>query len=86
MRWGETPPYAARLSPMTYLCIAIFVSDEAQARRDIAVAAEAGADMVELRIDEVADAATASRGGGRGDAPLHRDVPPAVGGWSERPP
>src|SRR4051812_2730525 len=36
---------------MTYLCAAIFVTDPAQARRDIAMAAEAGADMVELRID-----------------------------------
>ena len=36
---------------MTYLCAAIFVTDSAQARRDIALAAEAGADMVELRVD-----------------------------------
>src|SRR5271170_6970057 len=36
---------------MTHLCVAIFVTDEAQAKRDIALAAEAGADMVELRID-----------------------------------
>src|SRR5258705_2394384 len=36
---------------MTYFCAAIFVQDRAQARRDIALAAEAGADMVELRID-----------------------------------
>ena len=46
---------------MTYLCVAIFVTDEAQARRDMALAAEAGADLLELRIDEVIDAATASR-------------------------
>ena len=37
--------------PMTRLCVAIFVVDEAQARRDIAVAAERGADLVELRLD-----------------------------------
>ncbi|HTL29243.1 MAG TPA: type I 3-dehydroquinate dehydratase [Tepidisphaeraceae bacterium] len=37
---------------MTYLCVPIFVTDEAQARREIATAAEAGADLVELRIDE----------------------------------
>ena len=37
---------------MTYLCAAIFVIDPAKAKRDIALAAEAGADMVELRIDE----------------------------------
>jgi 3-dehydroquinate dehydratase/shikimate dehydrogenase len=41
---------------MTRLCVAIFVTDIARARRDIAVAAESGADMVELRIDEFADA------------------------------
>lgn len=37
---------------MTHLCVAIFVHDVAQAKRDIAQAAEAGADMVELRIDQ----------------------------------
>jgi 3-dehydroquinate dehydratase/shikimate dehydrogenase len=36
---------------MTHLCVAIFVRDLTQARRDIALAAEAGADMVELRVD-----------------------------------
>ncbi|HVT89787.1 MAG TPA: type I 3-dehydroquinate dehydratase [Tepidisphaeraceae bacterium] len=36
---------------MTHLCVPIFVNDLAQARRDIATAAEAGADMVEIRID-----------------------------------
>jgi 3-dehydroquinate dehydratase/shikimate dehydrogenase len=36
---------------MTQLCVAIFVTDEAQAKRDIALAAEAGADLVELRLD-----------------------------------
>lgn len=40
---------------MTYLCVAIFVHDAAQARRDIAAAAEAGADMVELRLDTIDD-------------------------------
>ena len=40
--------------PMTRLCVAIFVTDEAQARRDIAVAVERGADLVELRLDRVA--------------------------------
>jgi 3-dehydroquinate dehydratase/shikimate dehydrogenase len=39
---------------VTYLCAAIFVTDVAQAKRDIARAAEAGADMVELRIDRYA--------------------------------
>src|SRR5438094_436237 len=36
---------------MTYLCAAIFVRYLPDARRDIALAAEAGADMIELRID-----------------------------------
>jgi 3-dehydroquinate dehydratase/shikimate dehydrogenase len=40
---------------MTRLCVAIFVNDLAQAKRDIALAAEAGADMVELRIDALPD-------------------------------
>lgn len=35
----------------TALCVSIFVTDLAQAKRDIARAAEAGADLVELRID-----------------------------------
>src|SRR5438552_1755860 len=40
---------------MTYLCVPIFVSDESQAQRDIAQAIEAGADIVELRIDSIQD-------------------------------
>src|SRR3954462_8890691 len=39
---------------MTYLCAAIFVSHFDKAQRDIAAAVEAGADMVELRLDEFA--------------------------------
>lgn len=42
---------------MTYLCVSIFVDDLSQARRDIAHAAEAGADLVELRIDRFTDPA-----------------------------
>src|SRR5256885_13642188 len=41
---------------MTYLCVPIFVSDYPQAQRDAVLAAEAGADMVEFRIDEFTDA------------------------------
>lgn len=37
---------------MTYLCVPIFVASVAQAKADIAHAAEAGADLVELRIDQ----------------------------------
>ena len=40
---------------MTRLCVAIFVTDEPQARRDIALAAERGADLVELRVDALDD-------------------------------
>lgn len=36
---------------MTRLCVAIFVNDLAQAQRDVALAGEAGADLVELRLD-----------------------------------
>ena len=36
---------------MTELCVAIFVEDAAQVKRDVARAAEAGADLVELRLD-----------------------------------
>ena len=41
---------------MTLLCVSIFVHDLAQAKRDIARAVEAGADIVELRLDELGDA------------------------------
>ena len=40
---------------MTHLCVPIFVKDAAQARRDAILAAEAGADIVELRIDSFTD-------------------------------
>jgi len=40
---------------MTYLCVAIFVTDLPKAKRDMALAAEAGADIVELRIDQFTD-------------------------------
>jgi 3-dehydroquinate dehydratase / shikimate dehydrogenase len=43
---------------MTHLCVSIFVNDANQAKRDIAAAAEAGADMVELRLDLRDDAFT----------------------------
>src|SRR5271155_1981396 len=46
---------------MTHLCVAIFVTDIAKAKREIALAAEAGADMVELRIDGVTDAEQARK-------------------------
>jgi 3-dehydroquinate dehydratase/shikimate dehydrogenase len=38
---------------MTRLCAAIFVTDLAQARRDAVAAAEAGAELAELRVDEM---------------------------------
>ena len=40
---------------MTHLCVAIFVTDIAKAKRDIALAGEAGTEMVELRIDDLTD-------------------------------
>ncbi len=46
---------------MTRLCVAIFVTDEAQARRDLAVAAERGADLAELRVDGLADLSVLDR-------------------------
>jgi 3-dehydroquinate dehydratase/shikimate dehydrogenase len=42
---------------MTRLCVPIFVTSTDQARRDAALAAEAGADIVEFRIDHLTDAA-----------------------------
>src|SRR5450432_1109727 len=40
---------------MTHLCVPIFVTELGKARRAVATAAEAGADMVELRIDKLTD-------------------------------
>ena len=36
---------------MTYLCVPIFVHTIEQANRDVALAAESGADLIELRVD-----------------------------------
>jgi len=38
---------------MTYLCVPIFVTEMSKARRDIAAAARAGADIIELRVDKL---------------------------------
>jgi 3-dehydroquinate dehydratase / shikimate dehydrogenase len=40
---------------MTLLCVPIFVTGAEQAHREIALAAEAGADIIELRVDELSD-------------------------------
>jgi 3-dehydroquinate dehydratase/shikimate dehydrogenase len=48
MGWKPMPP-------MTHLCVPIFLDSIEQARRDMASAAEAGADLVELRIDRLVD-------------------------------
>lgn len=40
---------------MTHLCVSIYVNDLQQAKRDLALAAERGADMAELRIDTFTD-------------------------------
>jgi 3-dehydroquinate dehydratase/shikimate dehydrogenase len=44
---------------MSRLCVPIFVHSLDQARRDIARAIEAGADLIELRLDHVADVSVA---------------------------
>jgi 3-dehydroquinate dehydratase / shikimate dehydrogenase len=49
---GPPDPRLIRLR-MTHLCVPIFVTGIAKARRDIAAALAAGADLVELRIDKV---------------------------------
>src|SRR5687768_6009464 len=55
---------------MTRLCVAIFVDSFEQARRDIATAAEAGADMVELRLDTFPP--------GDGGELAHRSILPTI--------
>lgn len=40
---------------MTHLCVPIFVTELAKARREVAAAAAGGADLVELRIDKLRD-------------------------------
>jgi 3-dehydroquinate dehydratase/shikimate dehydrogenase len=71
---------------MTYLCVAIFVRDETQARRDIALAAEAGADMVELRVDDLPDVEAISRLIADGGLPAIVTLRPTwEGGRSELP-
>jgi 3-dehydroquinate dehydratase/shikimate dehydrogenase len=40
---------------MTHLCVSIYVNDLQQAQRDLAMAAERGAEMVELRVDTFTD-------------------------------
>jgi 3-dehydroquinate dehydratase/shikimate dehydrogenase len=42
---------------VTYLCVPIFVTDLSKARQDISAAVEAGAEMVELRVDRLDDLA-----------------------------
>jgi 3-dehydroquinate dehydratase/shikimate dehydrogenase len=56
---------------MTHLCVAIFVNDGAKAHREIAQAAEAGAEMVELRIDRFTDIQAL-------DQILHKAVVPCI--------
>jgi 3-dehydroquinate dehydratase / shikimate dehydrogenase len=45
---------------MTRLCVSILVTELATAKRDIAFAIESGAEMIELRIDALPDAAIAA--------------------------
>jgi 3-dehydroquinate dehydratase/shikimate dehydrogenase len=46
---------------MTHLCVSITVEDAAQAQRDLALAAERGADLAELRVDTFTDAEAIKR-------------------------
>lgn len=46
---------------MTQLCVAIFARDVQQVQAQVAAAAEAGADMIELRVDNITDSATVSQ-------------------------
>lgn len=46
---------------MTHLCVPIFVRDLSQAKRDIATAIEAGAGIIELRIDPISDESLANQ-------------------------
>lgn len=46
---------------MTRLCVSIYVHDSAQAKRDIGDAIEAGAEMIELRLDTMTDPVVASQ-------------------------
>ena len=65
---------------MSFLCVPIFVESVEQAKRDAVLAAEAGADMVELRLDLVTEFVPIP------DMPLPYIVtcrPPAEGGESE---
>ena len=55
---------------MTRLCVPLFVADFTQAKRDIAAAVEAGADVVELRIDDVNSAEDVRRLIGEFDLPF----------------
>jgi 3-dehydroquinate dehydratase / shikimate dehydrogenase len=54
---------------MTYLCIAIFAHTPEQVQRDTAAAAEAGADLVELRLDHLTDHDVIRRVVGQSDRP-----------------
>jgi 3-dehydroquinate dehydratase/shikimate dehydrogenase len=55
---------------MTRLCVPIRVHDAAQAKRDIATAIEAGADLVELRLDEFHDVVDIDRIRAAANVPL----------------
>jgi 3-dehydroquinate dehydratase/shikimate dehydrogenase len=71
---------------MTRLCVPIFVTSTDQARRDAAIAAEAGADIVEFRIDRLTDAADlAPLLSGLGVPAIVTCRPEREGGLSELP-
>src|SRR5687767_8083087 len=69
---------------MTRLCVAIFVDNPEQAKRDVAAAIEAGAAMVELRLDSVTDPVVAREIIGSFDHPFVLTCRPVwEGGRSE---
>jgi 3-dehydroquinate dehydratase/shikimate dehydrogenase len=70
---------------LTFLCVPIFVESIDQAKRDVATAVEAGADLVELRLDVVTDASVVKFLADSSVAPLVLTCRPTwEGGHSEQ--
>ncbi|MGB7161472.1 MAG: shikimate dehydrogenase [Tepidisphaeraceae bacterium] len=71
---------------MTHLCVPIFVETLEQAARDVALAAESGADVVELRIDGFEDIPAAANLAANSVIPvIATRRPVSEGGRSEEP-
>ena len=70
---------------MSFLCVPIFVESIEQAKRDIATAVEAGADLVELRLDDITDGSVVKVLADSSVAPLILTCRPSwEGGHSEQ--